>query len=181
MSTIKMSVYTLMGLISKDIPLATITVRDKKSKTDRVFEYAVISLNLAEITLTGGVEAETKLTKAFLTTMRAPLSRANEWVTDWSREFRINAEFIAVRERHTDGTIGQSWAFRVADLTKPQRRKLITSSELTNSQKGPIIPRFTMEVGAGRNHEEALERRIVMRPAGLYFSSKAAKGKGKSL
>ena len=169
-----------MGLISKDIPLATVTYTDKKTKAERVFEMAIIKLNLPAITLEGGIEENTKLPLPILNTLRAPINRANEWVTNWSNEFRLNAEFVVVRERQSDGAIVQSWAFRIADLTKPKLKKLIASSGLIDPQKGPIIPRFVMEVGAVRNEEGALASGIVMRPAGHYFSSKPAKGKSKS-
>lgn len=173
-----MSVYTLLGLVEKDTKLATVT--DKR--TGRIFEYAVIKLNLPAVTLEGGVEADTALPKQLLTVLQAPQTRGTKaWITSWSDEFRINAEFFAIREKRSDGKIGQSWAVRVGSVSKAQRNKLIAASGLSDPQKGPIIPRFLTEVGAGRNSAEALERRIVMRPAGLYFSSKPAKRKGKSL
>ena len=175
MSNLRMSVYTLMGLISTDIPLATVT--DKRS--GRVFEIAAIKLNFPAVTLVGGLERDTKLPKTLLSILRPPQNRAKEWVHDWSDEFRINAEFFAIRERKKDGTIGQSWAFRTGTLTKGQRGNLIQASSIVNIYHGPIIPRFVMEVGAGRNQEQALERRLAMRPAGLYFTSKPAKGKRK--
>lgn len=176
MSSLKISVHTLMGLVASHIPLATVT--DKKS--GRVFEVAAIKLNIPAVTLNGGVEANTQLPVPFLNMLVAPQHRqTKEWITNWSDEFRINAEFVCVREKTPGGLDAQAWAVRIRDLRKAQLKKLIAASELNKPNYGPIIPRFVMEVGAVRDADQALQRGYAMRPAGFHFSSKPAKGKSK--
>lgn len=165
-----------MGLVSSDVPLATVT--DKKS--GRVFEVAAIKVNIPAVTLNGGVEANTQLPVPFLKTLLAPQHRqTKEWITNWSDEFRINAECICVREKLPSGIDAQAWAVRTRDLTKVQMKKLIAASELNKPNYGPIIPRFVMEVGGVRDANQGLQRGYAMRPAGFHFSSKPAKGKRK--
>ncbi|MBY0428438.1 MAG: hypothetical protein K2Q32_04375 [Alphaproteobacteria bacterium] len=179
MSNLRMRVYTLMGLISDDIPLATIKLTDKKTKTERVFEMAVIRLNLPAVTLDGRVDEDNVLPIKQKLLVNMPILIAGEKTRSTSDEFRIHAEFIVIREKVQNGTEPQSWAFRVGTLTKGQQKKLIAASGLIDQVKGPIIPRFVMEVGAVRNKEGSLGSGYVMRPAGLYFTSKPAKGKSK--
>lgn len=158
-SNLRMSVYTLMGLIDKDIPLATVT--DKKS--GRVFEMALLSINLPEITLDGRVEPQQNLPAKLIGALQIPPSSMSD-------TYRLNAEVIAIREKR-DGAEPQSWTFRQARLSKVQLRKVISSSELIDPVKGPIIPRFIVEIGG---KQVTHERAIVVRPKGLLFSSKAA-------
>ncbi|MDX1922967.1 MAG: hypothetical protein SFW65_07555 [Alphaproteobacteria bacterium] len=158
-SNLRMSVYTLMGLIDKDIPLATVT--DKKS--GRVFEMAWLSINLPEITLDGRIEPQQNLPAKLIGVLQMPPSSLSD-------TYRLNAEVIVIREK-IDGAVPQSWSFRSARLTRAQQRKLIIASELIDTAKGPIIPRFVVEVGA---QQVSKERAIVVRPKGLLFSSKAA-------
>ncbi len=168
MSTIRMSVYTLMGLVEKDVSLAAVT--DKKS--GRVFEIAIVSVNVAEITLDGRVDAQQNLPETLVSMLQIP----SAVVTD---TYRVKEEIFAIRERSTEAN-PQSWAVPMRRLTRAQQRKLIAASELMDATKGPIIPRFILETGIAAHQAVSKQWGLALRPKGLLFSSKAAKGKSKS-